>query len=65
LSARQVPTQQLICDRCGAAFEHVGSPVAKVRELAAKHGWAHLQRPYARSHWLRQVDLCPACPEEP
>ena len=65
MSSRQVQMAQLVCDgaNCGALFEHIGRPVAHLRELAAQEGWRHRSVGYDRSNWARQVDLCPACPD--
>jgi len=63
VSARQVSYSQLSCDGCGAVYQHIGRPVAVVRDLAAKDGWKHQRIPYERLTWNRQVDLCPTCTE--
>lgn len=65
MSARQVMLNKLHCDAigCGAVYDHVATPVAHLRELAAADGWRHRQQPTG-SNWMRAVDLCPTCPDD-
>lgn len=64
MTARQVSYSQLTCDGCDLVFEHIGRPVAYLRDLAGKHGWKFRQQVFTHSHWNRRIDLCPKC-EEP